>query len=98
MKWTKNLIAALSLATLATGFSLAAECGKKEDGKTAAGVPASYPLDKCVVSDEKLGEMGKAVKVTHEGTDIYFCCKSCLKDFKKDPGKYAQMVKDAAKK
>ena len=61
-------------------------------------VPKTYPLKKCVVSDEKLGEHGKPIKVTHEGTDVYLCCKDCTKDFKKDPAKYAKMVKDAAPK
>ncbi len=59
------------------------------------GVPPSYPLKKCVVSDEDLGSMGKPVKVTHEGTDVYLCCKSCAKDFKKEPAKYVAMVKAA---
>lgn len=63
-----------------------------------AGVPASYPLKKCPVSGESLGEVGKPVKVTHEGTDVYLCCKSCLKDFNKDPAKYTAKVKAAAKK
>lgn len=62
------------------------------------GVPAAYPLKKCVVSGESLGEMGKPVKVTQDGTDIYLCCKSCLKDFKKDPAKFVAMVKAAQKK
>lgn len=60
---------------------------------TAADVPASYPLKKCVVSDETLGEHGKPVKVTHEGTDVYLCCKACVKDFNKDPGKFTAKVK-----
>lgn len=69
------------------------------DTKAPEGIPASYPLKKCVVSDEAFGgEMGKPVKVTHEGTDVYLCCKSCLKDFKADPAKYVKMVKDAAAK
>ena len=63
-----------------------------------SGVPKNYPLQKCPVSDEKLGEHGKPVKVTHEGTDVWLCCKSCLKDFKKDPAKYVKIVKDAGKK
>lgn len=63
-----------------------------------AGVPPTYPLKKCVVSDEDLGSMGKPVKVTHEGTDVYLCCKSCAKDFKKDPAKYTAMVKEAETK
>lgn len=63
-----------------------------------AGVPATYPLKKCVVSDEDLGTMGKAVKVTHEGTDVYLCCKSCIKDFQKDAAKYVAKVKAAEKR
>ena len=61
-------------------------------------VPAEYPLKKCPVSDEKLGGMGKPVKVTSEGTDVYLCCKSCVKDFNKEPAKYVKMVKDASAK
>jgi hypothetical protein len=63
-----------------------------------AGVPATYPLKKCVVSNEDLGTMGKAVKVTHEGTDVYLCCKSCTKDFHKDAAKFVAKVKAAEKK
>ena len=60
-------------------------------------VPKDYPLKTCPVSEEKLGEHGKPVKVTHEGTDVYLCCKSCIKDFNKTPAKYAKAVKDAKK-
>ncbi|MEO6787115.1 MAG: hypothetical protein ABI318_13370, partial [Chthoniobacteraceae bacterium] len=62
---------------------------------SATTVPKDYPLKTCVVSDEKLGEHGKSVKVTYEGTDVWLCCKDCIKDFKKEPGKYVKMVKDA---
>ena len=62
------------------------------------GVPATYPLKKCVVSDEDLGGMGKPFKVTHEGTDVYLCCKSCLKDFNKNPAGFVAKVKAAQKK
>jgi hypothetical protein len=69
------------------------------DPKAPEGIPASYPLNKCVISDEAFGgEMGKPVKVTYDGTDVYLCCKSCLKDFNKDPAKYVKLVKDAAAK
>lgn len=60
--------------------------------------PADYPLKTCPVSGEKLGEMGKPVKVTHEGTDVYLCCKNCLKDFNKEPAKYTAKVKAEQKK
>lgn len=63
------------------------------------GVPKGYPLTKCPVSDETLGEHGKVVKATApDETVVYLCCKSCLKDFKKDPAKYSKMVKDAQAK
>ncbi|WP_395737099.1 hypothetical protein [Prosthecobacter sp.] len=69
------------------------------DTKAPEGIPATYPLKTCAVSGEAFGgEMGKPVKVSHEGTDVYLCCKSCLKDFKADPAKYVKMVKDAAAK
>jgi hypothetical protein len=83
----KSTIAILAALLLAGSFAFA-----------DSAVPKDYPLKKCVVSDEKLGEHGKSVKVTApDGTDVYLCCKDCLKDFKKDPAKYARMVKDAKK-
>ena len=65
-----------------------------EDKKTEK--PKPYPLDKCIVTDEKLGEMGKPFVFTHEGQEIKLCCKSCLKDFNKD--KPALMAKVAEAK
>lgn len=63
----------------------------------AADAPA-YPLKTCVVSGESLGSMGKPFSVTHEGTEVKLCCKSCLKDFNANPAKYVKIVKDAAAK
>jgi YHS domain-containing protein len=87
----KLTLALLSSMFLGLGALSAAET-------KPAGVPADYPLKKCVISDEDLGSMGKPVKVTHEGTDVYLCCKGCTKDFNKDPGKYTETVKKAGKK
>lgn len=47
-----------------------------------------YPLEVCIVSDEKLGSMGDPVVITHEGQEIKFCCDHCIPKFKKDPAKY----------
>lgn len=82
----KLTLALLSSLILSAGLASAVE-----------GVPTTYPLKKCVVSDEDLGGMGKPVKVTHDGTDVYLCCKSCLKDFNKDPAKFVAKVKAAQK-
>lgn len=51
-----------------------------------------YPLETCIVSDEKLGEMGKPVVFTHEGQEIKLCCKSCKPKFEKDPATYLKKL------
>lgn len=92
---TRKLLTLLAIAFLGTGISLAAEPDKDAKPKD---VPADYPLKKCPISEEELGAMGKPVKVTHDGTDVYLCCKKCVKEFDKDPAKFTKMVKDAAPK
>jgi hypothetical protein len=46
---------------------------------------ASYPLDTCVISGEKLGEMGTPVEHVVEGRLVRLCCKGCTKGVDKDP-------------
>ena len=85
---TKSITSILAATLLAGSIAFAAD----------SGVPKDYPLTKCPVSDEKLGEHGRPVKVTSDGTDVWLCCKSCTKDFNKEPKKFTKMVKDAAAK
>lgn len=47
-----------------------------------------YPKDVCIVSDNKLGSMGRVITKTHENQEVKFCCKPCVKKFDKDPKKY----------
>jgi hypothetical protein len=47
-----------------------------------------YPLDTCIVSGNTLGSMGKVVVKSHEGREIKFCCKPCVKKFDANPAKY----------
>ena len=85
---TKLVIAAVLMFT-AAGF--AADADKK---------PKPYPLDKCVVSDEKIGadpDMKPHVFVV-DGQEVKLCCKSCLKDFNKDKATYMKKIADAQKK
>ncbi len=56
-----------------------------------------YPLSGCIVSDEKL-DPEMAVGLVVEGREFHFCCKSCLKDFKKDQAKFVKKFDDAARK
>jgi len=90
MKKLKTITAvALSVAYLAA--PLAGFAAEKEKAKP-------YPLDKCVVSDEKLDSMGKPYIFKHEGREVQLCCKSCLKDFQKDPAKYLKKLDEGEKK
>jgi hypothetical protein len=89
MKKLKSL-AALALTVAYVAAPLA---GWAEDKKVETAKP--YPLDKCIVSDEKLGEMGKPYVFTHDGQEIKLCCKSCLKDFNKEPAKYLKKLEKA---
>lgn len=90
---TKSIIAIIA-AALTGSFAFAADDKAKDQG-----VPKDYPLKKCVVSGEEIGSGDmKPFKVTHEGTDVWLCCKSCKKDFDKEPAKFTKMVKDAAAK
>jgi len=75
------------------------------DDQTAwlAKAKAAYPLDTCVVSGDKLegGEMGDPVDFVYKQDGkpdrlVRFCCKNCIKDFKKDPAKFLKKIDDAA--
>jgi len=92
MKKLKTLTA-ITLAVSYLAAPVAGFAAEKQSEKTKP-----YPLEKCVVSDEKLGEMGKPYVFTHEGREIKLCCKSCLKDFKKDPAKYVKKIEEAEAK
>ena len=92
MKKTMILMAAATMLA-ATSSTIRAEEHKDASSEKAGGKKAkAYPLDKCIVSDEKLGEHGKPYVFTHEGQEIKLCCKDCLKDFKKEPAKYLKKL------
>ena len=60
--------------------------------------PKPYPLQTCLVSGEKLGgDMGKPYVFVHQGREIKLCCKSCLKQFNKEPAKYIKKLEEAEK-
>jgi YHS domain-containing protein len=82
---TKSILSAIALLVSPSIF--AAETSKKEEVKP-------YKPDTCIVSDEKLGEMGKPYVFVHEGREIKLCCKSCLKKFDKEPAKYLKKLEE----
>ena len=93
MKTIKTLTAtAISISILgAPLLGLAAEAKKDEKTKP-------YTLKTCMVSGDKLGEMGKPYVFTNDNREIKLCCKDCLKDFKKDPKKYTKKIEEAEAK
>lgn len=93
---TNKLTLAAALFSALTAFTVPAaraeeakDPGKEEKKDTVK----PYKLDTCIVSDEKLGEMGKPFVFTDEGQEIKLCCKSCKKKFDKDPAKYLKKIK-----
>jgi YHS domain-containing protein len=83
-----------------TAAGLTPACVRADDSvtNTVAAKPTPYPLNVCPVSDEKLGEMGKAYVFVYEGQEIKFCCSGCKKDFLKEPKKYLKKIKELAAK
>lgn len=69
--------------------STAAPEGLAADSRAKA---KPYPLATCLVSGEKLGEMGDPVVFTHEGQEIKLCCKSCKPKFDKAPATYLKKL------
>lgn len=91
MKRTSLITAIVSALALANVVLLTQAAEKKVK---------PYTLTTCAVSDEKLGaDPGmKPYTFVHEGREIKLCCKSCLKDFKKDTAKIIAKVEAAEKK
>lgn len=95
MKLKSARITAL-LISLAAGVLAVRAADKHDQDKTKA---KPYPLKTCVVSDEKLGgDMGEPYVFTHQGREIKLCCKSCLKDFNKQPARFIKKLEAAEKK
>ncbi|MEI6713440.1 MAG: TRASH domain-containing protein [Verrucomicrobiota bacterium] len=82
----KTIFATLLISIMPLGLSL------------KAADTAPYPLTTCVVSGEKLGTMGKPYVYNHEGREVQFCCKSCVKDFNKNPKQFLAKLDEAAGK
>lgn len=73
-----RLLACLGLVAMAATSMAFSDDEKKEITGDV------WPLATCPVSGEALGSMGDAIVYNHKGREIRFCCKSCVKGFKKD--------------
>jgi len=89
------------IKSLTVGFLILAVFGAPVSGLAADQKKPKlkpYPLKTCVVTGEKLGEMGDPYVFDYQGREIKFCCKGCLKDFKKEPAKYIKKIEEAEAK
>lgn len=74
----------------------------KTDAAWLAKARKDYPMTTCAISGDKLegGDMGKPQEFIYKEAGksdqfVRFCCKDCIKDFKKEPAKYLKMINDA---
>lgn len=93
----KSMTALTFVGLVAATFTLASATSLPAADSKA---PKPYPLKTCVVTDEEINDKGnmKPHTFVHEGREVKLCCKSCLKDFKKDPKKYMAKIEAAEKK
>ena len=91
MKKIKPFVAGVLLAA----FCAAPLAGFADDAKPKL---KPYPLKTCIISGDKLGEMGDPYVYEYKDREIKFCCKGCVKDFKKDPEKYIKKIDEQAAK
>jgi hypothetical protein len=89
-----------SAAALLLALPVSAQETKKP-ARDEVAIPKDYPLTICVVSDEKLDEMGKPVGIVHSEAGkpdrvVALCCDHCIADFKADPAKYLKKIDEAA--
>ncbi len=64
---------------------------------SALALAGTYPLETCVVSGEKLGEMGSPYVFNYKGTEVHLCCDRCKAKFEKDLEKYLAKLAEASK-
>lgn len=85
----KLTIITVSIAAL---FALGACTTNESGGGAASGASTGgvkpYPKDTCIVTDNDLDSMGGPVTLVHEGQEVKFCCKPCIKKFNANPAKY----------
>src|ERR1051326_8882873 len=95
MKFVKNLTVAVLAISVVSGPFAALAGDPGTDAKTKA---KPYTLKTCIISGDKLGEMGKPYVFEYKGREIKLCCKNCLKDFNESTAKFVKKIEEAEAK
>jgi hypothetical protein len=77
-----------TIITLVTTVLLASCAGT---GTSATVKP--YPLDTCIVTDNKLGSMGTPITKVYGDQQVKFCCKPCIAKFENNPERYLTKIR-----
>jgi YHS domain-containing protein len=80
MKHAKMASLMLALMFLVAGYVLA-----------EGGAGMTKPQTTCPVMG---GKVNKEIYTDHEGKRVYFCCKACIGEFRKNPEKYVRAFED----
>ena len=91
----KAILSIAALALLAGALALVQTGCATDPGRSTEIAAKPYPLDYCLVTGDKIGEMGKPPAIIYKGQEIKFCCKDCVKDFQKDPDKFLRKLAEA---
>ena len=96
----KLIVTGLLLAAFVAAPLSAFAADKKVEKEPAKNTVKAKPylLKTCIVSNERLGEMGAPYVFTYKGQEIKMCCKDCKKDFDKNPAKFIKKLAAAEKK
>jgi len=91
-------VLAFSPKLMAANCAMPGCCGGMAETTTIADSKTTPDLlTTCPVSGDKLGEMGKPFTFTYKDQEVKLCCKSCKKDFDKNPEKYIAKIRAADK-
>jgi YHS domain-containing protein len=84
-------IAACALLAMCL-FARAEDAATTQPAAAARAAPATQPFNKyCAVNTKDL--VDPKVTYVYKGKVYGFCCADCIKDFQKDPEKYAAKAK-----
>ena len=70
----------------------------KIDRAVIAAQKASYPLEDCIISNEKIDDPSSSMEpldYVHGTRLVRFCCKGCVRSFEKNPAKYMATIDEA---
>ena len=69
---------------------------KEVDAKIIEQQLEHYPMDTCLVKpDESLTADGEPVDLVYQNRLVRFCCKGCVREFKKTPEKFLKRLDEA---